>query len=178
MLRLDPLALPIRFAAVDGGADERVRQVELDTDRVVVRRAVRGMRMKVKVPVPAFLGVALTLIPADDQHPELLEVSLAHRDRGLSIPLFVANDSDDIIAEWQLWARVLRRPLLIGNLDGTFRDPFPRIGELRVGAPTLRRRRRYVIKSRRASFPLRRRKGRFPGAPVVYRDERELIARS
>ena len=176
MLRLDPLALPVRFAAHDSGADERVRQVELDCERVAIRRAVRGMRMDVKVPVQAFLGVALRLIPAHGKNSDLLELSLAHHDKGLSIPLFVAGDSIDIIAEWQLWARVLRRPLLIANLDGSYRDPFPRIGCVRVGTPASRRRRRNAIKRRRASFPLRRRRGRLGARTNIHR-EREIIAR-
>ena len=48
-LRLDPFALPVRFPAKDAGADGQVRQVELDRERVVLRRAVRGMRMKLGV---------------------------------------------------------------------------------------------------------------------------------
>ncbi|MES1156101.1 MAG: hypothetical protein ABUL48_06695, partial [Pseudorhodoplanes sp.] len=58
-LRLDPFALPVRFPAQDAGADGQVRQVELDRDRVVLRRAVRGIRMNVGVPVSTFRGVAL-----------------------------------------------------------------------------------------------------------------------
>ena len=44
-LRLDPFALPVRFPAQDAGADGQMRQVELHRERVMVRRAVRGMRM-------------------------------------------------------------------------------------------------------------------------------------
>ena len=56
-LRLDPFALPVRYAARDGGADGQIRQIELDRERVVLRRAVRGIRMKVGVPVNEFRGV-------------------------------------------------------------------------------------------------------------------------
>ena len=59
-LRLDPFALPVRYAARDGGADGQIRQIELDRDRVVLRRAVRGIRMNVGVPVSAFRGVAVS----------------------------------------------------------------------------------------------------------------------
>ena len=45
-LRLDPFALPVRYPAQDSGADGQVRQVELHREHVVLRRAVRGMRMK------------------------------------------------------------------------------------------------------------------------------------
>ncbi len=50
-VRLDPLALPVRFAAIDAAADERMRWIELDRERVVLRRAVRGIPMAIKVPV-------------------------------------------------------------------------------------------------------------------------------
>ena len=43
--RLDPLALPLRFTASDAVADERVRHVELHPERVILRRAVQGMRI-------------------------------------------------------------------------------------------------------------------------------------
>src|SRR5262245_40602709 len=95
--RLDPLALPVRFIASDAGADERLRQVELDRHRVVVRRAVRGIRMAVNVPVTAFLGVALRVVPSDGEAPDLMTVSLEHRDRALSVPLYVAPHSDDVV---------------------------------------------------------------------------------
>ncbi len=38
-LRLDPLALPARYVARDGGADGQVRNIELDRERVVLRAA-------------------------------------------------------------------------------------------------------------------------------------------
>ena len=54
--------LPVRFVAQDGGADGQTRQVELCRDRVVLRRAVRGIPMKVGVPVAAFRGVSLRML--------------------------------------------------------------------------------------------------------------------
>jgi Family of unknown function (DUF6101) len=160
--RLDPLALPVRFMAKDAGADERLRQV----------------RMAVNLPVTAFLGIALRLVPSDGDAPELVAVSLEHRDAALSVPLFSASDSDDVVAEWQLWARVLRLPLLVANLDGTLRTPFPGIGYVRVNATAPRRRRRTALKARRPAILMRRRTGTLPPRPSVYRGEREIIARS
>ena len=58
-LRLDPFSLPVRFAASDAAADERVRHVELYRERVVVRRSLAGMRMALNMPVSAFAGVAI-----------------------------------------------------------------------------------------------------------------------
>jgi hypothetical protein len=176
--RLDPLALPVQFTAADARADERVRHVELSRERVVLHRAVHGIRMAVKVPVTAFMGVALRLIPSSDGGPNTVAVSLEHRDAGLSVPLYSAEHTNDVVAEWQLWARVFGLPLLVADPAGSLREPFRRLGGVRVGAPAPRRRRRNVIKARRPSILLRRRPGIMPELPVVHRDEREIIARN
>jgi Family of unknown function (DUF6101) len=175
--RLDPLALPVRFTANDAGADERQRQVELDRERVVLRRAVRGIRMAIRLPISAFRGVALRMLPAGAGASDLIAVSLEHNDPGLSVPLCIAPDSKDVVAEWQLWARVLGRPLLIAELDGTLREPFRQMGTLRLGAVAPRRRRRNAIKKRRPSIFLRRRLGKASAQRVIH-SEREIIARS
>ena len=105
--RLDPFSLPVRFAATDKAADGRVRHVELTRERVVVRRAVRGMKMAVNLPVAAYLGVALRMEPPQGDTPGAVSIVLEHRDHALSLPLFSADDGTDIVAEWQSWARVL-----------------------------------------------------------------------
>jgi hypothetical protein len=50
--RLDPHNLPVRYAARDSGADGQIRDVELDRERIVLRREVRGISMKIGVRVP------------------------------------------------------------------------------------------------------------------------------
>ncbi|MDU6833209.1 MAG: hypothetical protein E6417_24655, partial [Bradyrhizobium sp.] len=50
-VRLDPLSLPVSFSAHDTRADGGIRQVELHRERVVLRRAVSGMRMAVNLRV-------------------------------------------------------------------------------------------------------------------------------
>jgi uncharacterized protein DUF6101 len=175
--RLDPLALPVRFTASDVGADERVRDVELTRERVVLRRAVRGIRMAVNLPVTAFLGVALRLVPSAGDAPDLVTVCLEHRDAGLTVPLFCATDSNDVVAEWQLWAKVLRLPLLVAHVDGSLTEPFTRIGLVRVRSPEPRRRRKNAVKARHPSILLRRLPGKLPAQPAVHSGEREIIAR-
>ena len=118
-LRLDPFALPVRFSAQDGGADGQIRQVELGRERVVLRRAVRGIPMNVGVPVAAFRGVSLRLLPAEGAQSPAVAVMLDHRDSALSVPLFIATDGDDGIAIWKSWGRVLGLPLLVADHDGT-----------------------------------------------------------
>jgi hypothetical protein len=177
--RLDPFTLPVRFAVNDKAADERVRYVELSRERVVLRRAVRGIKMAVILPIAAYLGVAIRMEPpvGDDDGSVLLV--LEHRDPALSLPLYRANDGADIMAEWQSWARVLAVPMLVADADGALREPFERVGMLRVAEPLARRRRRTAIKRRRPTIPLRRRCIRpLRGEATVHHGEREIIARN
>jgi len=48
-LRLDPLSLPLSFQAQDARADGGVRRIELHRERVILHRAVKGMRMAINV---------------------------------------------------------------------------------------------------------------------------------
>jgi hypothetical protein len=176
--RLDPFSLPVRFEAADEAADGRRRIVDLHRERVVVRRCVGGMRMALNLPVAAFRGVAIRLNGNANEPPTAIDVVLEHGDPALSLPLFSSNASDDIVAEWQSWGRVLGLPLLVAERDGSLREPFARIGALRIEAPTWRRRRHSAVARRRPVLLLRRRLGKSPGAAVIRRDEREIIARN
>jgi len=178
--RLDPFSLPVRFEAADEAADGRRRVVDLHRERVVLRRSVRGMRMALNMPVAAFRGVAIRLsgATAENSAPTSIAVVLEHQDPALSLPLFSSAAADDIVAEWQSWGRVLGLPLLVAEGDGSLREPFARMGALRIEAPTWRRRRRTTIARRRPSRLLRRRPGELPEMPVVHRGEREIIARN
>jgi hypothetical protein len=192
-LRLDPFSLPVRFETADATADGRRCVVDLHRERVVLRRSVRGMRMALNMPVAAFRGIAIRLIGQSVQDttdqggfdrgksehaPAGIAVVLEHADPALSVPLFSAPEADDIVAEWQSWGRVLGLPLLVAEGDGSLREPFARLGALRIEPPTWRRRRRSAIARRRPSRLLRRQPGKLPAAPVVHRGEREIIARN
>jgi hypothetical protein len=174
VMRLDPLALPVRFRAADASADGRVRDVELHREGVIVRRSVRGMTMALALPVAAFLGIAMRLGPRGDAG--IVAVMLEHRDPALSVPLFTATDAIDIVAEWRRWANVLGLPLLVEGSDGTLREPFARLGAVRVGQPSDRRRRRGTIARRRPRILMRRKPGR--AGPRAVHHEREIIARN
>jgi len=177
-LRLDPFSLPVRFAAVDAGADESLRIVDLHRDGVVLRRCVRGMRMALNLPLSAFRGVAIRLSGNADDAPTEVAVILEHGDPALSLPLFASNESDEIMAEWRSWGRVLGLPLLVGDRDGSLRQPFAQLGALRIETAAGRRRRRTSIARRRPALLRRRRVGPGADAAVVHRGEREIIARS
>jgi Family of unknown function (DUF6101) len=156
-LRLDPLSLPISFHAHDTRADGGVRQIELHRERVVLRRAVLGMRMSVNLRVSDFLGVALRGI--DDAQT----LVLLHRDPSLTIPLCICADPDDLATTWLMWSELFGLPQLWDN------EPCE---------PAPRRRRRNAIRSRRPRFLMRRRIGDPLDPTNVHRDEREIIARN
>lgn len=154
-LRLDPLSLPVRFDAHDPRADGHVRQIELHRERVVLRRAVRGMQMAINVRVADFTGVALR---GNDEAQTLV---LVHRDPSLSIPLLISADADEIAQAWTIWSEIFALP----QLDEGARKPAPR------------RRRANAIRARRPKFLMRRRTGIARELPV-HQGEREIIARN
>lgn len=174
--RLDPFSLPARFAATDAAADERVRQVELYRERVVVRRSVAGMRMALNMPVSAFAGVALRVQVGDSQ--ATASVTLEHKDPSLALPLFVSAEAGEAFAEWRAWGNVLGLPLLVAEDDGVLREPYARLGGVRIDDVRPRRRRSSALRRRRPTMSLRRKAGRITEMTPVYRGEREIIARN
>jgi len=156
-LRLDPLSLPLSFQAHDTRADGGVRRIELHRERVVLHRAVKGMRMAINVRVSDFLGVALRDLDDDAQM-----LVLAHRDPSLNIPLCVSSDHDEIATAWQMWSDILALPLLAEDDNSE---------------PATRRRRHNAIRARRPKFLVRRRGGNLVNTETIHRDEREIIAR-
>src|SRR5450759_1005040 len=177
-LRLDPFSLPARFAAIDAAADERVRHVELYRERVVVRRSLRGMRMALNMPVSAFTGVAIRVLAGESDAEASVSVTLEHKDPSLALPLFASGEADEAFAEWRAWAKVLGLPLLVAEDDGGLREPFARMGGVRIERLRPRRRRRTALKRRRPTMPLRRQPGKLTDATPVHRGEREIIARN
>jgi len=156
-LRLDPLSLPVSFDALDVRADGGVRNVELHRERVVLRRAVLGMRMAINVRVSDFRGIALRGI--DDAQM----LVLVHRDPSLTIPLGVSSDRDEISAAWRMWSDIFA---------------LPQLPEDKAREPAARRRRHSAIRSRRPRFLVRRRGGGALDPANVHRGEREIIARN
>jgi len=142
-----------------------------------VRRSLRGMRMALNMPVSAFAGISLKLMPGERGSPGAVAVTLEHKDPTLALPLYVSDETGDASAAWRAWANVLGLPLLVED-DGHLREPYARIGGVRIDAPRPRRRRRSVLCKRRPSILMRRKIRRLTGASPVYRGEREIIARN
>jgi hypothetical protein len=177
-LRLDPFGLPVRFYASDAVADGQVRDVELHRERVVLRRSLHGMRMALNMPVAAFDGVSLRLVPGEGGAEDALAVVLKHHDPALTLPLFVTSQPDEALAEWRAWSQVLGVPLLLAEQNADARASNAQLGELHIERPRPRRRRRSALKKRRPSILLRRGHGKITKATPVHRGEREIIARN
>jgi Family of unknown function (DUF6101) len=156
-LRLDPLSLPVSFDAHDVRADNGVRSIELHRERVVLRRAVQGMRMAINLRVSDFRGIARRGI--DDAQM----LVLLHRDPSLTIPLCVSSDADEIAIAWQKWSDIFA---------------LPQLAEEVASEPAPRRRRRNAIRARRPKFLVRRRGGGPLDSAHVHRGECEIIARN
>ena len=164
--RLDPFRLPVRFAVDDNSADWGLRTVELASERVVLRRSLRGMKMTISLPISNYLGIALQINrPASPN--AAVELALEHSDRAFSVPLCRADHACNVVADWRSWSSVLGIPSLLVEADGGLREAFARVGALRVGSPTWRRRRRSAISGRRPRILLRRKPGRQTGAATM-----------
>lgn len=174
-LRLDPFGLPVRFSATDTTADGLLRNVELHRERVVLRRSVRGMRMALNMPIAAFDGISLSLLPREGAAADILAVMLKHSDPALTLPLFLTSQPLEALAEWRAWSEVLGMPrVLAEKRSGSV--SIAHLGQLHMPRP--RRRRRSALKARRPSILLRRGFGKITEATIVHRDEREIIARN
>jgi Family of unknown function (DUF6101) len=173
---LDPGHLPTAYWAPDNGADDGLRRIELHSDHVVICRTASRARMKLRVPIAGFHGVGVRVSEEADGS-DRVEVLLVHADADLNVTLFAAADSNDVVAEWQSWGKAFALPLLVIEHDGTVREAFPRLGQVLIGLPGPRRRRRSALRSRRPSALMRRKAGGAVAGCPIHR-EREIIARS
>lgn len=176
VMRLDPLHLPVRVAAVDPTADGKTRIAEIDRERVLVLRSVRGVRMRLNLPLTHFIGVSVRAFPGNAAAESRMALVLEHRDAALCVPLQYAAGTEDLEPDWRRWADTLGRPLLTGAQDSAQQPNLEMLGPIAIGASAPRRRRRTALKKRRPTIHLRRMWGRIRIAHAVHRDEREIIA--
>lgn len=178
--RLDPFSLPQRFR-YDTGIDPRTglpmgeAAVVIDRNQAMVcRRLPSGIPMAMRLPMAAFEGVAVRIATdgPDDDH---VVVELLHHDPHLSLPLSVADDVADVVADWKAWSRVLGLPMVLVEVDGSRRMLEERLGSLKIAAVRPRRR-RSVLAGRRPRFLTRRKTGCPAATPVIHHG-REIFGR-
>lgn len=79
-------------------------------------------------------------------------------------------DQDDIVAVWRALGAASGLPLMVERPDGGIDAPFAQVGPLPLGAVRIRRR-HGLLNGRRPRFLVRRRTGRLPPRPRVFRGE-------
>lgn len=169
-------AWPVAFETTDAEADGRLRRIELHADRVVLRRRIGGLPLREEVAYRLYRGLAIALMdPQGDD--ESIAVVLVHDDPALSLTLYSAPHTDDVVAEWRGWSQLLGLPMLVADATGTLGAAYPTLGRLTVGTTGERRRRRSALRHRRPSMFRLRAAGRPGPAQPVHRGERELSAR-
>jgi hypothetical protein len=159
--------LPHAFESRDPRADGRSRRVSLRRDHIVIARRMAGIDMRLRVPVSAYLGAALSVGTKCDG-AVFFRLSLVHADAELNAILLETEDDSEIVALWRACARDLGLAALVETEPGRF--------ERADGARhPPRRRRNAVLTRRRPRFLMRRRAGDSARAETVHREEREII---
>lgn len=172
VFRLDPFTLPVRHSGSSGGARETA--FVLDRERAIVKRSMRtGQAVTVAIPVHAYDGVAVRMVPVGRAGQIRVIVELRHRDPALTLPLIIADEPEDVAADWQAWGRTLNLPLLLIEQDGTVKTPLGRLGAMTIARAKPRRRHSFFA-GRRPRFLTRRKAGR-AGPPECVAG-REIIA--
>ena len=173
-MRLDPFRLPqvVSYATRDDFGDV---SFTIDQRGAIVNRTLdkSGLPVCVVLPACAFSGVAARAIE-DPEGNVTVTLELHHRDPQLSVPLLVADDLDDVAADWRAWADAYRLPMMLIEADGVARTLDETLGAVRT-APMLDRRKGRASTARRPRFLARRKSGNLGLRLVV--DGEEIIAR-
>jgi hypothetical protein len=173
-MRLDPFRLPqaTSYAARDDFGDVHFT---IDQRGVIIRRVLEqsGLPVTVILPANAFRGVAARAME-DGEGCVTVTLELLHNDPMLAVPLLVAENLDDVAADWRAWADAYRLPMLLIEADGVARTLEESLGAVKTEPPKERRRGRSV-RARRPRFLARRKLGDLGLRLVV--DGEEIIAR-
>lgn len=183
-LDVNPFQLPARFVLDvrdDAGRLLTARdKVIIQPKLIIIEREVHGDHgacvARDEHAIADFAGIAIRIDQiAGRDNAFAVSVNLHHDDPDLCIPLHLAFDMCDASARWQSWGKVLGLPLLLPARDGTWQEPFQRLGRLLVDR-AYNRRRRFYLKGRRSIVAATREMG-IP-VPAVQRDGAEIIARA
>ncbi len=151
-LHVDPFNLPVRYELPGRTAFERAVgatwAVTLYKSHIVLWRDGPLRRAKPFVmPLEEFDAVAIAGGYARSGKFRIA-VNLQSKKHELSIPLYVADHSDDAAAYWQAWGRSLGLPVRVSGPDGSLTDPLKRLGSVVVGQALPRRASRQAAQRR------------------------------
>jgi len=156
----------------DSRADGGQRDVTLTCQQVTIGRRLRGVRMKIRVPVNAYIGVTLGLEDTISGGA-CYKVSLRHVDADLSVLLLETFNETEARQMWQGWAQHLSLARLIEGEDGALEL----VATAQHGAPTFDRSRVNLATTRsRGRFIRRRRVGVARAVETTFEIADETIA--
>ncbi len=169
--RLDPYAMADRIAFNYGNIN-----YTLDRTGVSVKMTLpkSGLPLSFALPAKSFKGVAAKAVEHEDG-TKTVTLELHHSDPELCIPVLIADNLDDIAADWHSWSRLMRLPMIVIGEDGLSQPVRDELGMVMVEDPIARRRRITAYKFR--PWFLRRRKVGVVG-DVQRISAAEIIARN
>ena len=145
-----------KFDERDVRADAGQRKVGLDRNQVLIERSVGGIEMRIGLATSAYKGVVLAL-ESGDLGRDFYRVKLWHpHDQDLTISLFEAFDSADVVAEWKRWAQYFGLPKFIEREAGRLEGEERQIGQVKLGTAAALRRRGATMSKRRPRVLARR----------------------
>jgi hypothetical protein len=159
--------------AHDARADGFKRLVIVSREGVLIKRAVAGVAMSIRLTPGDFRGLVLRLARAADNQFHY-ELSLAHRDPDLSVLLAEATDQRQIEREWRAWARLTGLPAFVERGPGDEETADIATGKLGARAACPRRHGKATTR-RRPRFLVRRKIGRSDPAAAAVADFRVLF---
>ena len=145
--------------AVDPRADGAARTVHVSAERVTIERTLKGVRMKLGVPVSAYRGLVLE-VRQPTGHATL---TLHHEDRELDVTL-ASGEAIALARKARAWSHVLGQPVSIEEACVAMGDPTARrLAPIKPG--------------RRSCFARRRKPGVGSRLATTFAGEHEIIAR-
>jgi len=155
---LDPFS--ITRHAVDPRADGASRVVHLSGTRVIIERVLQGVRMRVAVPVAAYVDLAIAVHAPGGS----ATLTLRHEDAELNV-VIGSGEAVEMAKSARAWSTLTGKPITVEKAWVSIQNAFPR-------------RRKRACASRRCSFARRRKIGRLARMETSYAGEREIIART
>ena len=169
-MRLDPFRLPQAVTYATRDEDGDVSFTINERGAVIKRRLPQcGLPLSIALPARAFQGVTARAIE-DEAGDVTVTLELMHIDPQLSVPLLVAEDFDDIAADWRAWSDAFSLPMLLVEADGIARPLEDSIGQVKKQAIKPRRHPANITE-RRPRFLARRKTGDLGLRLVIDGDE-------
>lgn len=170
-LRLDPYSIADRVSFERAGTSYTIDRMGVSVKKTLAKS---GLPLSMALPTKSFKGIAARIVRKEDGASQV-SLELLHHDPELCVPVLIANNMDDISADWHSWSRLFKLPMLIIGEDNDAEPVREELGMVMVENPIQRRKRISTYKHR--GWFLRRRKTGDVGE-VTKITAREIIARN